>query len=203
MPRRRSPDGAPAAAQRRGGTTLTPTSGNPPSGGEEGPEPKTPNPAGAAQQTPYTPAPATVALSQEAVCCDHRQNPPFPLRDGLGRDVIPCREATAGSAHQVKGLGRSGPRHQEITMPKYLLLKHYRGGPEPHRRVPPMDQWAPQDLEAHLAFMRHVTEPLEENGEYVGVQALVDDRRRVPRTRGRARGVRLLQARPGRPAPVR
>src|SRR5215207_579915 len=79
MPRRRSPDGAPAAAQRRGGTTLTPTSGNPPSGGEEGPEPKTPNPAGAAQQTPYTPAPATVALSQEAVCCDHRQNPPTPL----------------------------------------------------------------------------------------------------------------------------
>ncbi len=31
-------------------------------------------------------------------------------------------------------------------MPKYLLLKHYRGGPEPgHRRVPPMDQWAPED----------------------------------------------------------
>ena len=50
MPRRRSPDGAPAAAQRRGGTTLTPTSGNPPSGGEEGPEPQTRNPAGAAQQ---------------------------------------------------------------------------------------------------------------------------------------------------------
>src|SRR5215217_5301760 len=41
MPRRRSPDGAPAAAQRRGGTTLTPTSGKPPSGGEEehGPRP--------------------------------------------------------------------------------------------------------------------------------------------------------------------
>ena len=28
-------------------------------------------------------------------------------------------------------------------MPKYLLLKHYRGGPEPHRPVPPMDQWVP------------------------------------------------------------
>jgi hypothetical protein len=27
-------------------------------------------------------------------------------------------------------------------MPKYLLLKHYRGGPEPHRAVPPMVQWA-------------------------------------------------------------
>jgi hypothetical protein len=34
-------------------------------------------------------------------------------------------------------------------MPKYLLLKYYRGGPEPHRRVPPMDQWAPEDVEAH------------------------------------------------------
>ena len=28
-------------------------------------------------------------------------------------------------------------------MPKYLLLKHYRGGPAPHRAFPPMDQWAP------------------------------------------------------------
>ena len=27
-------------------------------------------------------------------------------------------------------------------MPKYLLLKHYRGGPEPHHPFPPMDQWA-------------------------------------------------------------
>jgi hypothetical protein len=37
-------------------------------------------------------------------------------------------------------------------MPKYLLLKHYRGGPEPHRPFPPMDQWAPEDVEAHIAF---------------------------------------------------
>ena len=63
-------------------------------------------------------------------------------RDGLGaRWVILCREALTGSAHQVKGHDRHGPRHQETTMPKYLLLKHYRGGPEPHRPVPPMDQW--------------------------------------------------------------
>ena len=33
-------------------------------------------------------------------------------------------------------------------MPKYLLLKRYRGGPEPHRPVPPMEQWAPEDVEA-------------------------------------------------------
>jgi hypothetical protein len=41
-------------------------------------------------------------------------------------------------------------------MPKYLLLKHYRGGPEPHRPVPPMDEWAPEDVEAHMAFQHHV-----------------------------------------------
>lgn len=35
-------------------------------------------------------------------------------------------------------------------MPKYLL-EYYRGGPEPHRRVPPMDQWAPDDVGAHGA----------------------------------------------------
>jgi hypothetical protein len=50
-------------------------------------------------------------------------------------------------------------------MPKYLLLKHYGGGPEPHRPVPPIDQWAPEDVEAHMAFQHHVSELLEENGE--------------------------------------
>ena len=60
-------------------------------------------------------------------------------------------------------------------MPKYLLLKHYRGGPEPHRAVPPMDQWAPEDVEAHMRFLRHVSELLEENGEFVDAQALSPD----------------------------
>ena len=57
-------------------------------------------------------------------------------------------------------------------MPKYLLLKHYRGGPEPHHPFPPMDQWEPADVEAHIAFQRHVSELLKENGEYVDAQAL-------------------------------
>src|SRR2546421_12850585 len=61
-------------------------------------------------------------------------------------------------------------------MPKYLLLKHYRGGPEPHRPVPPMDQWAPEDVEAHMAFLHHVNELLEKNGEYVDAQALTPAR---------------------------
>ena len=42
-------------------------------------------------------------------------------------------------------------------MPKYLLLKHYRGGPEPHRPVPPMDQWAPEDGERHRGTLSSVT----------------------------------------------
>src|SRR5258708_19098636 len=61
-------------------------------------------------------------------------------------------------------------------MPNYLRLKHYRGGPESHRPVPPMDQWAPEDVEAHMAFLRHVSELLEENGEYVDAQALTPAR---------------------------
>ncbi len=58
-------------------------------------------------------------------------------------------------------------------MAKYLLLKHYRGGPErmPNASVP-MDQWTPEEVEAHLAFMRHVAEVLGERGEFVDGQAL-------------------------------
>ncbi|MEV0695027.1 hypothetical protein [Streptomyces sp. NPDC050388] len=74
-------------------------------------------------------------------------------------------------------------------MPKYLLIKHYRGGPEPHDAagshsapthdapsVPPMDQWAPEDVEAHIAFLYQVPELLKERGEYVDVQALLPAR---------------------------
>ena len=57
-------------------------------------------------------------------------------------------------------------------MPKYLLLKHYRGTPTPYRPFPPMDQWAPEDVDAHMAFLRHVGDLLKENGEFVDAQAL-------------------------------
>ncbi len=57
-------------------------------------------------------------------------------------------------------------------MPKYLLLKHYSGGPEPHHPFPPMDQWAPEEVEAHMAFLHQVKALLQENGEYVDGQAL-------------------------------
>jgi hypothetical protein len=61
-------------------------------------------------------------------------------------------------------------------MPKYLLLKHYRGTPEPYRPCPPMDQWAPEDVEAHMAFLRHVGELLKKSGEFVDAQALTPTR---------------------------
>jgi len=61
-------------------------------------------------------------------------------------------------------------------MPRCLLLKHYRGGPEQHRPVPPIDQWAAQDVEAHMAFLHHVSAMLEQSGEYVDAQALTPDR---------------------------
>ena len=57
-------------------------------------------------------------------------------------------------------------------MPKYLLLKHYRGGPEPYKPYPPKDQWAPEDVDAHMAFLHEVARILQEKGEYVDGQAL-------------------------------
>jgi hypothetical protein len=80
-------------------------------------------------------------------------------------------------------------------MPTYLLLKHYRGGPEPHRPVPPIDQWAPEDVEAHMAFQHHVSELLEERGEYVDAR---HSRRRAP---GCATAARMPRRSP-RTAPI-
>ena len=61
-------------------------------------------------------------------------------------------------------------------MPKYLLLKHYRGAPEAYRAVPPMDEWAPEDVEAHMTFMREVSAMLRDSGEFVGAEALTPTR---------------------------
>ena len=56
-------------------------------------------------------------------------------------------------------------------MAKYLLLKHYRGAPTPVNDVP-MDQWAPEEVEAHVQFMRDFADRLESAGEFVDSQAL-------------------------------
>ena len=52
-------------------------------------------------------------------------------------------------------------------MAKYLLLKHYRGGPAAVNDVP-MDQWTPQEITDHMEYMQAFAARLEERGEYVG-----------------------------------
>jgi hypothetical protein len=58
-------------------------------------------------------------------------------------------------------------------MAKYLLLKHYRGGPQPMPGADvPMENWTPQEISDHIAFMNHVADVLSERGEFVDAQAL-------------------------------
>ncbi|WP_326835794.1 YciI family protein [Amycolatopsis rhabdoformis] len=59
-------------------------------------------------------------------------------------------------------------------MAKYLLLKHYRGAPAPVNNVP-MDQWKPEEVTAHIQYMRDFAKKLESTGEFVDAQALSED----------------------------
>lgn len=56
-------------------------------------------------------------------------------------------------------------------MAKYLLLKHYRGAPAAVNDVP-MARWTPEEVDAHMQYMRDFAARLEETGEYVGGEAL-------------------------------
>jgi hypothetical protein len=56
-------------------------------------------------------------------------------------------------------------------MAKYLLLKHYRGAPAAVNDLP-MDQWTPEEVTAHIQYMRDFAARLESTGEYVYEQAL-------------------------------
>ncbi|MEU5383650.1 YciI family protein [Kitasatospora cineracea] len=59
-------------------------------------------------------------------------------------------------------------------MAKYLLLKHYRGAPEPEGFVP-MDKWTPEEVTAHIQYMRDFAAKLEGTGEFVDAQALAPE----------------------------
>ena len=59
-------------------------------------------------------------------------------------------------------------------MAKYLLLKHYRGAPTAVNDVP-MDQWTPEEVTAHIAYMQDFADRLEETGEFVDGQALAPE----------------------------
>jgi hypothetical protein len=63
---------------------------------------------------------------------------------------------------------------KENMMAKYLLLKHYRGAPAPVNDVP-MDQWTPEEVDAHMQFMHDFAARLEESGEFVSGQALAPE----------------------------
>ncbi|MFI5892176.1 YciI family protein [Actinoplanes sp. NPDC051513] len=58
-------------------------------------------------------------------------------------------------------------------MAKYLLLKHYRGGPAPTVEFAPIDQWKPAEVDAHMQFMRDFEDRLKESGEFVDVEVLL------------------------------
>ncbi|MFI5559244.1 YciI family protein [Amycolatopsis japonica] len=59
-------------------------------------------------------------------------------------------------------------------MPKYLLLKHYRGAPAAVNDIP-MEQWAPEEITAHMDYMRDFALRLVETGEFVAEQALTPE----------------------------
>jgi hypothetical protein len=59
-------------------------------------------------------------------------------------------------------------------MAKYLLLKHYRGAPAPENNIP-MDQWTPDEFDAHVKFMHDFAARLQETGEFVNAEAVSPD----------------------------
>jgi hypothetical protein len=60
-------------------------------------------------------------------------------------------------------------------MPKYLLLKHYNGGPTPHPNCVPMSEWTRDEIAAHIDFQHEVAQMLRERGEFVDAQGLSPD----------------------------
>src|SRR4051794_16626363 len=57
-------------------------------------------------------------------------------------------------------------------MAKYLVLKHYRGGPEPVHDIDPFDEWAPGEFDAHVQYMLDFFNRLRGTGEFVEERAL-------------------------------
>jgi hypothetical protein len=52
---------------------------------------------------------------------------------------------------------------------KFMLLQDYGGVEE---SVPPMSEWAPEDIEAHITYQKDLNAELRERGELVEAQAL-------------------------------
>ncbi len=54
-------------------------------------------------------------------------------------------------------------------MPKFLLLQNYEGGAG---CTVPMSNWAPEDIQAHIAFQHALNQELTDKGELVDAQGL-------------------------------
>jgi hypothetical protein len=52
---------------------------------------------------------------------------------------------------------------------KFMLLQAYGGVDE---NVPPMSEWAPEEIEAHIRYQKDLNAELKEQGELVEAQAL-------------------------------
>src|SRR4051794_34062229 len=86
------------------------------------------------------------------------------------RPTTPGEHNAEGPAPQA--LPRRARQDEQPGWPRPRPLNPAGGAREPPPPCPPMDQWAPEDVEAHFAFLKNVSALLEENGEYVDVQAL-------------------------------
>src|SRR6201985_2526595 len=78
-----------------------------------------------------------------------------------------CRIRVAGSDTLVKAPPAPNPRG--VSAMKFMLLQHY-GRVEGD--VPPMSQWAPEDVVAHIQFQKDLNTELRERGELVEAQGL-------------------------------
>jgi hypothetical protein len=71
--------------------------------------------------------------------------------------------------HTPKGADHRGAATEEVLEMKFMLLQHY-GRVEGN--VPPMSEWKPEDVQAHIQFQKDLNAELRERGELVEAQAL-------------------------------
>lgn len=63
-------------------------------------------------------------------------------------------------------------------MPRYLLLKHYKGSPAPPNWIG-MEHWSSDEVQAHIQYMRDFADRLRASGEFVDENALSSEGRWV------------------------
>ncbi|MFC6881703.1 MULTISPECIES: YciI family protein [Actinomadura] len=59
-------------------------------------------------------------------------------------------------------------------MARYLLLEHFRGAPASVNDAP-MEQWTPEEISAHIQYMRDFAARLARTGELIDHQALLPE----------------------------